>query len=296
MNKYVKQIKDSIVDQNPVLVQFLGMCPTLATTTSVSNAIGMGLAATAVLICSNVFISLLRKFIPKEIRIASYIVIISGFVTAVELLMKAFFTPLYDALGLYIPLIVVNCIILARAEAYASKNPVLPSAVDGLAMGLGFTAALILIASVREILGAGTWLGLRVTPAAFQPALIFILPAGAFLTLGLISAAVNKGKDLAAAYADAHPKPEGVAVLPDEIVTEAPAAAAIESVAEAETPSEETHASKTESAPTQQTDTVPTEDAVSAEPITPTAESADESVKEETTNKESEETTNGTAD
>ena len=296
MNKYVKQIKDSIVDQNPVLVQFLGMCPTLATTTSVSNAIGMGLAATAVLICSNVFISLLRKFIPKEIRIASYIVIISGFVTAVELLMKAFFTPLYDALGLYIPLIVVNCIILARAEAYASKNPVLPSAVDGLAMGLGFTAALILIASVREILGAGTWLGLRVTPAAFQPALIFILPAGAFLTLGLISAAVNKGKDLAAAYADAHPKPEGVAVLPDEIVTEAPAAAAIESVAEAETPSEETPVPKTESAPTQQTDTVPTEDAVSAEPITPTAESADESVKEETTNKESEETTNGTAD
>lgn len=296
MNKYVKQIKDSIVDQNPVLVQFLGMCPTLATTTSVSNAIGMGLAATVVLICSNVFISLLRKFIPKEIRIASYIVIISGFVTAVELLMKAFFTPLYDALGLYIPLIVVNCIILARAEAYASKNPVLPSAVDGLAMGLGFTAALILIASVREILGAGTWLGLRVTPAAYQPALIFILPAGAFLTLGLVSAAVNKGKDLAAAYADAHPKPEGVAVLPDEIVTETPAAAAIESVAEAETPSEETHTPKTESAPTQQTDTVPTEDAVSAEPITPTAESADESVKEETTNKESEETTNGTAD
>ena len=296
MNKYVKQIKNGNVDQNPTLVQFLGMCPTLATTTSVSNAIGMGLAATAVLICSNVFISLLRKFIPKEIRIASYIVIISGFVTAVELLMKAFFTPLYDALGLYIPLIVVNCIILARAEAYASKNPVLPSAVDGLAMGLGFTAALILIASVREILGAGTWLGLRVTPSAFQPALIFILPAGAFLTLGLISAAVNKGKDLAAAYADAHPKPEGVAVLPDEIVTEAPAAAAIESVTEAETPSEETPAPKTESAPTQQTDTVPTEDAVSAEPITPTAESADESVKEETTNKESEETTNGTAD
>ena len=296
MNKYVKQIKDSIVDQNPTLVQFLGMCPTLATTTSVSNAIGMGLAATAVLICSNVFISLHRKFIPKEIRIASYIVIISGFVTAVELLMKAFFTPLYDALGLYIPLIVVNCIILARAEAYASKNPVLPSAVDGLAMGLGFTAALILIASVREILGAGTWLGLRVTPAAFQPALIFILPAGAFLTLGLVSAAVNKGKDLAAAYADAHPKPEGVAVLPDEIVTEAPAAAAIESVAEAETPSDETPVPKTESAPTQQTDTVPTEDAVSADPIAPPAESADESVKEETTNKESEETTNGTAD
>ena len=296
MNKYVKQIKDSIVDQNPVLVQFLGMCPTLATTTSVSNAIGMGLAATAVLICSNVFISLLRKFIPKEIRIASYIVIISGFVTAVELLMKAFFTPLYDALGLYIPLIVVNCIILARAEAYASKNPVLPSAVDGLAMGLGFTAALILIASVREILGAGTWLGLRVTPAAYQPALIFILPAGAFLTLGLISAAVNKGKDLAAAYADAHPKPEGVAVLPDEIVTEAPAAAAIESVAEAETPSEEAQTPDAESVPAAESNSTSEDASVSEEPSASETETAEESVKEETTNKESEETTNGTAD
>ena len=296
MNKYVKQIKDSIVDQNPVLVQFLGMCPTLATTTSVSNAIGMGLAATAVLICSNVFISLLRKFIPKEIRIASYIVIISGFVTAVELLMKAFFTPLYDALGLYIPLIVVNCIILARAEAYASKNPVLPSAVDGLAMGLGFTAALILIASVREILGAGTWLGLRVTPAAFQPALIFILPAGAFLTLGLVSAAVNKGKDLAAAYADAHPKPEGVAVLPDEIVTEARAAAAIESVAEAETPSEEAQTPDAESVPAAESNSTSEDTSVSEEPSASETETAEESVKEETTNKESEETTNGTAD
>ena len=296
MNKYVKQIKDSIVDQNPVLVQFLGMCPTLATTTSVSNAIGMGLAATAVLICSNVFISLLRKFIPKEIRIASYIVIISGFVTAVELLMKAFFTPLYDALGLYIPLIVVNCIILARAEAYASKNPVLPSAVDGLAMGLGFTAALILIASVREILGAGTWLGLRVTPAAFQPALIFILPAGAFLTLGLVSAAVNKGKDLAAAYADAHPKPEGVAVLPDEIVTEARAAAAIESVADAETPSEEAQTPDAESVPAAESVSTSEDTSVSEEPSASETETAEESVKEETTNKESEETTNGTAD
>ncbi len=238
MNKYIKQIKEGIVDQNPVLMQLLGMCPTLATTTSVSNAVGMGLAATAVLICSNIFISLLRKFIPKEIRIASFIVIISGFVTAVELLMKAYFTSLYDALGLYIPLIVVNCIILARAEAYASKNPVLPSAVDGLAMGLGFTVALILISTVREILGAGTWLGLRVTPAAYDPALIFILPAGAFLTLGLIIAAVNKGKSMAVAYAEAHPKPEGVEVLPDEIVTDAPTAE--EAPASDESASEET--------------------------------------------------------
>ena len=219
MNKYVKQLKEGIIDQNPVLVQFLGMCPTLATTTSVSNAIGMGLAATAVLICSNVFISLLRKFIPKEIRIASYIVIISAFVTAVELLMKAFFTPIYDALGLYIPLIVVNCIILARAEAYASKNPVLPSALDGLSMGLGFTAALMLLASVREILGAGTWLGIRITPSAFEPALIFILPAGAFLTLGFLTAAVNRSRAFAAAYAASHPKLPPVASTPDEIVT-----------------------------------------------------------------------------
>ena len=284
MNKYVKQIKEGIVDQNPTLVQFLGMCPTLATTTSVSNAVGMGLAATAVLICSNVFISLLRKFIPKEIRIASYIVIISGFVTAVELLMKAFFTSLYDALGLYIPLIVVNCIILARAEAYASKNPVLPSAVDGLAMGLGFTVSLTLIASVREILGAGTWLGLRVTPAAYEPALIFILPAGAFLTLGLIAAAVNKGRSFAASYAEAHPKPEGVEVLPDEIVTEAPTV--------------QEPAAAAESDASDHADTAPTVESVPAEPTAPAADlAAAESVPDAETNpEESEATTNGTAD
>ena len=264
MNKYLKQLKHGIIDDNPTLVQFLGMCPTLATTTSVSNAVGMGLAATAVLICSNVFISLLRKFIPKEIRIASYIVIISGFVTAVELLMKAYFTSLYDALGLYIPLIVVNCIILARAEAYASKNPVLPSAMDGLSMGLGFTAALILIASVREILGAGTWLGMRVTPAAFEPALIFVLPAGAFLTLGIIVAAVNKGKDLAAAYAEAHPKPEGVAVLPDEIVTDT-----------AEPVSEEPEPDAPEQLPTENKETSETESENSEESEAETNETAD---------------------
>ena len=127
---FLAQLKGGIIDNNPVLVQLLGMCPTLAVTTSVSNAIGMGLAATAVLICSNVFISLLRKFIPSQVRIAAFIVIISGFVTAVELLIKAFFFDLYGSLGLFIPLIVVNCIILARAEAFASKNKVIPSAVD----------------------------------------------------------------------------------------------------------------------------------------------------------------------
>ena len=191
MKRFLAQLKNGILDQNPVLVQLLGMCPTLAVTTTVENAIGMGLAATAVLICSNIFISLLRKFIPSQVRIAAYIVIISGFVTAVELLMRAYFFSLYQSLGLFIPLIVVNCIILARAEAFASKNGVLPSAVDGLAMGLGFTFALVLLASVREILGVGTWLGIRILPEALGMT-IFILPCGAFLTLGCLIAVVQK--------------------------------------------------------------------------------------------------------
>lgn len=192
MNKFLKQMKEGILDQNPTLVQLLGMCPTLATTTSVENAFGMGMAATVVLIFSNIFISLLRKFIPKQVRIAAYIVIISGFVTAVELLMQAYFYSLYQSLGLFIPLIVVNCIILARAEAFASKNPVLPSAVDGLAMGLGFTFALVILGSIREILGNGTWLGFRVLPGSYPKMVIFLLPAGAFLTLGFVIAAVQK--------------------------------------------------------------------------------------------------------
>ena len=190
MNKYLKQIKEGLLDNNPVLVQLLGMCPTLATTTELSNAIGMGLAATAVLICSNLFISLLRTFIPKQVRIAAYIVIISGFVTAVELLMRAYFYSLYQSLGLFIPLIVVNCIILARAEAFASKNKPLPSIVDGVAMGLGFTFALCLIAFVRELLGAGKIFGFTIP--FYSPMVIFILPAGAFLTVGFIIAVVQK--------------------------------------------------------------------------------------------------------
>lgn len=189
---FLAQLKSGIIDNNPTLVQLLGMCPTLAVTTSVSNAIGMGLAATAVLICSNIFISLLRRFIPSQVRIAAFVVIISGFVTAVELLIKAFFFDLYGSLGLFIPLIVVNCIILARAEAFASKNKVLPSAIDGIAMGLGFTFALIIIATVREILGAGTFLGFPILGSAYKPAILFILPPGAFLTLGFVIAAVQK--------------------------------------------------------------------------------------------------------
>ncbi|HOA85376.1 MAG TPA: electron transport complex subunit E [Bacillota bacterium] len=180
-----------------MLIQLLGMCPTLATTTSVSNAIGMGLAATVVLTCSNILISLLRKFIPKQVRIAVFIVIISGFVTAVELLMKAYFYELYGALGIFLPLIVVNCIILARAEAFASKNPVLPSAIDGLSCGIGFTLALIVVASIRELLGNGTFLGFQVFGENYPAAVVFILPAGAFLTLGCVIAAVQTLKNKA---------------------------------------------------------------------------------------------------
>ena len=192
MNKYVKQLYEGIITNNPVLVQLIGMCPTLATSTSLENGLGMGLAATAVLICSNVMVSLLRKIIPQKIRIASYVVIISGFVTAIEMLMKAYLPDLADSLGLFIPLIVVNCIILARAEAFASKNGPIESAVDGLSMGLGFTFALALLASVREILGNGTIYGIPVFGESFQPASIMIMPAGAFLVLGFIIAAFQK--------------------------------------------------------------------------------------------------------
>jgi electron transport complex protein RnfE len=196
MKRFLKQLKEGILDNNPVLVQLLGMCPTLATTTSVENAIGMGLAATAVLICSNLFISLLRKFIPRQVRIAAYIVIISGFVTMVELLMKAYLFSLYESLGIFIPLIVVNCIILARAEAYASKHKPLPSMVDGLAMGFGFTFALVLVAAVREILGNGTFFGVKLFGEGYAPALLLVMPAGAFLTLGFVIAAVQKIRNI----------------------------------------------------------------------------------------------------
>ena len=190
------RMKAGILTENPIFVQLLGMCPTLATTTSVKNALGMGVAATAVLVCSNTLISLLRKFIPRQVRIAAYIVIISGFVTAVEMMMKAYFYDLYRSLGLFIPLIVVNCIILARAEAFASRNRVLPSAVDGLATGLGFLFALLLISTIREIVGAGTFFGIPVFGEGYSPAVIFVLPAGAFFTLSLIIAAVQKVRNV----------------------------------------------------------------------------------------------------
>ena len=189
--QYLALLREGILTNHPTFVQLLGMCPTLAVTTAVSNAVGMGLAATAVLMFSNLFISLLRKWIPKEVRIAAYIVIIAGFVTAIQLLIAAYLPALDAALGVFIPLIVVNCIILARAEAFASKNQPLPAVVDGLGMGLGFTLALVLIATVREILGAGTFLGFSVFGQGYQPILLFIMPCGAFITLGLLMALVR---------------------------------------------------------------------------------------------------------
>ncbi len=198
-NGILSQFKEGIITNNPTFVQLLGMCPTLAVTTSVINAIGMGAAVTVVLAFSNLFISLLRKFIPKEVRIASYIVIISGFVTAVELLIKAYFPSIDASLGLFIPLIVVNCIILARAEAFASKNPPVPSFIDGIATGIGFMLALICIASVRELLGTGALFaasdgtgGIKILGDWYSPASIFLLPSGAFLTLGFLIALVQK--------------------------------------------------------------------------------------------------------
>lgn len=185
-------MRSGILDDNPTLVQLLGMCPMLALTTSVSNAIGMGLAATAVLICSNLLISILRHIIPKQVRIAAYIVIISGFVTAVGLLMKAYLFDLYQSLGIFLDLIVVNCIILARAEAFASKNSPIPSVVDGLASGLGFTFALLIMATLRETVGAGTFMGYDITFGVYQPVRLIANPAGAFITLGIIIAVVQK--------------------------------------------------------------------------------------------------------
>lgn len=188
-------LKNGIITENPTFIQLLGMCPTLAVTTSLINAIGMGLSATFVLVFSNLVISLLRKFIPSKIRIASYIVVIAAFVSVIEMLLKAYLPSISDALGLFIPLITVNCIILARAESFASKNKPIPSIFDGFGMGLGFTLGLSVLGSVREILGAGTLLGISLFGQSFQPALIFILPPGAFLALGVILAIYNMIKD-----------------------------------------------------------------------------------------------------
>ncbi len=204
-NSFLRQMRRGIFDENPIFVQFLGMCSALAVTTSVVNALGMGLSVTAVLVCSNLFISLLRNFIPKQVRIASFIIVISGFVTAVDLIVKAFLPDISKSLGLFIPLIVVNCIILARAEAFASKNGPVPSLVDGLACGIGYTLAITALALVRELLGTGALFaaadgsgGIRVLGDWYTPVTIFIMPAGAFLTLGVLCALFNTLRGAAA--------------------------------------------------------------------------------------------------
>jgi electron transport complex protein RnfE len=184
-------IKNGLITENPTLVQVIGMCPTLAVTTSAVNGIGMGVTTTAVLTCSNLFISLLRKFIPDKVRIPCYIVVIAGFVTLVQILLSAFLPSLNESLGLFIPLIVVNCIILARAEAFAAKNAPLPSVLDGVGMGLGFTCALTVIGVIRELLGAGSVFGLTLLPESFPRTLLMILPPGAFITLGCLIALIQ---------------------------------------------------------------------------------------------------------
>ena len=191
MNRFTKIAKNGLFAENPTFVQLIGMCPTLATTTSVKNALGMGIASTFVLIGSNMAISLLRKIIPSKVRIASYIVVIAAFVTVIEMLLKAFLPSISNSLGMFIPLIVVNCIILARAESFASKNGVLESMADGLFMGLGFTMALSLLGAVREILGNGTIFDLPLFGSGFKHAIMFILQPGAFITLGTILAVKN---------------------------------------------------------------------------------------------------------
>ena len=180
-----------LVKQNPTLVGLLGMCPTLAVTTLAKNGIGMGLATTFVLVCSNIVISSLKRVIPKAVRLPCFIVIIAGFVTLIEFLMQGYMGELYDALGVFLSLITVNCIILGRAEAFASKNGVFASMLDGLGMGLGFTLALFLMGSVREILGTGSWFGLRIPVLCEHPMTVFIMPAGGFFVLGMLIAAVN---------------------------------------------------------------------------------------------------------
>lgn len=195
MKEILKRLKSGIIDDNPVFVQVLGMCPTLAVTTSAENGLGMGLASTSVLVMSNLVISLLRNIIPAKVRIPAFIVIIASFVTIVDLLLQAFKPELYQSLGLFIPLIVVNCVILGRAEAYASKNKPVNSFFDGLGMGLGFTFALTLIGMTRELLGAGTIFATRIMPESYVPASIFILAPGAFIVLGMILAVFNTIKN-----------------------------------------------------------------------------------------------------
>ncbi len=186
------EFSKGLIKENPVLRLVLGTCPTLATTTSLESAIGMGLSAAIVLVCSNIVIPALRKVIPQKVRIPCYIVVIAGFVTVVQMLVKAFLPALDQQLGVYLPLIVVNCIILGRAEAFAGKNGVAASALDGLGMGVGFTAALVIMGGVRELLGAGTLLGFQILPESVPPMTIFVLAPGGFFVFGILMACANK--------------------------------------------------------------------------------------------------------
>ena len=215
MNKIVERLQNGIIKENPTFVLMLGMCPTLAVTTSAIIGLGMGLSTTVVLVMSNLMISLLRNIIPDRVRVPAFIVIVASFVTVVQFLVQGFIPSLYASLGIYIPLIVVNCIILGRAESYASKNPVIPSIFDGLGMGLGFTLGLTLIGIVREILGAGQIFGFQLLPLAdaasgkmgYTPITIFVLAPGAFFVLAFLVAIMNvvranaekKGKKIAPA-------------------------------------------------------------------------------------------------
>ncbi|MBO5494753.1 MAG: electron transport complex subunit E [Eubacterium sp.] len=194
MKGILERLYNGIIKENPTFVLMLGMCPTLAVTTNAKNGFGMGLATMAVLVMSNLLISLLRKVIPTGVRVPVYIVIIASFVTIVEMLMHAYAISLYESLGIYIPLIVVNCIILGRAESYASKNGPLLSIFDGIGIGLGFTFGLVIIGIVRELIGNGTVFGLQVMPSAYKPVTLFVMAPGAFLVLAMLTAIQNKLK------------------------------------------------------------------------------------------------------
>ncbi len=191
MKIILERLRNGIIKENPTFVLMLGMCPTLAVTTSAKNGIGMGLATTAVLVLSNLMVSLLRKVIPNGVRMPAYIVIVASFVTIIQMLLHAYVTDLYDSLGIYIPLIVVNCIILGRAESYASKNKIIPSIFDGIGMGLGFTIGLTSIGIVRELIGSGMVFGVQIMPKSYEGVSIFILAPGAFLVLAFLCALQN---------------------------------------------------------------------------------------------------------
>ena len=194
MNKYTERLYNGLIKENPTFVLMLGMCPTLAVTTSAINGIGMGLSTTVVLVLSNMLISMLRKIIPDSVRIPAFIVVVASFVTIVQFLLQAYIPTLNESLGLYIPLIVVNCIILGRAEAYASKNPMIASLFDGIGMGLGFTIGLTSIGIVRELIGSGKIFGAAVLPASYEPVSIFVMAPGAFFVLALLTGLQNKVK------------------------------------------------------------------------------------------------------